>query len=695
MITKGPRLSEVPAFGKCEVTVLPHGSTAPALSGFACHMVLWIVAALFMAACGGASSKTLPSVTIVESTSWVTGAPIHFTAVETGGTNNCWIWSINGIVGGNASAGTITNQGLYTAPVSPYAGPLTVTVTACTNSALTASATVSGGSVSISPATVTLTSSFTQQFTVSEQGATNDCWIWTVNGIVGGNAAVGTITNTGFYAAPTTPFSGTETITVTSCVNSALTASATLSLGSGTSALKGQYAFSVKGRDSNGVIGRIGSFVADGAGNIQSGVEDVTTAKGTSTIAFSGGNYTIGADGRGTLRLTTDGLESSQFYMSVASDKLAFLVEADGSAQSSGTLYRQDTSVFSSSGFSGSYVFVLSGVDTNNRPNSIVGRFTSDGNGHIVDGVLDQNENCKLSEPVFFDQASYQLDATYGFSYGRSTVSINGMSFIVYFVDRTRAEFLQTNYPAVSVGEAYSQESFSNTASVLSGNYAFLMSGRTDAGSVVRGGRFTADGNGNLGSLVMVENRNGTAAVVPPTGALTGTYAIDSRVSGRGTLTFTDLRGAAYTYVFYLASGGKAVFLDTSKGFVGDGSFLAQTASNISNGSLAGSYSMSWRDIGTGTFSLTGQINLSPGSSSNASGTMDYNDSGGLNPNLANGGALILSGDGAAKNTLSIIEAGNTSKSFHFAAFAIDSDSLFLVGTDKDHVLAGSTIKQD
>src|SRR6266478_101905 len=73
--------------------------------------------------------------------------------------------------------------------------------------------------------------------------------------------------------------------------------------------LKGTYAFSMSGTDANAnpgaFIARVGSFVADGSGNISMGMEDVTDAGIVNTVQFTGGTYSIQANGKGTLTLNT------------------------------------------------------------------------------------------------------------------------------------------------------------------------------------------------------------------------------------------------------------------------------------------------------------------------------------------------------------------------------------------------------
>ena len=658
---------------------------------------LWsILAGILIAGCSSGSSKSPVTVTVSPATAQVSvGLTAKFTATVNGASDTGVTWEVNGKKDGNSTIGTVSTTGLYTAP-SSVPSPATVTVTAVSNADDNAGASatvtiVAATDVTISPAAATVASGATQQFVASVQGSTNACVDWSVNGTSGGDPSTGTITSSGLYTAPLRPPSGASvTVTATSCADSSQSASATVSIVFGTGALKGQYAFSVRGKDSNGMIGRIGSVITDGVGNVTSGVVDATTAKGTSAILINSGTYTVGADGRGTLSLTNNTAGTITFYLSLASNTRGFLVESDSSAQGTGDIYKQDTSAFAASAFSGGYVFGVSGVDSSNDPISIVGRFTSDGNGHLSNGLLDLNEDYTLSTAVSFGASSYQLDATYGFSYGRCVASIKGWSFVVYLVDRSRAEFLQTDYPAVAVGEAYGQQATSSSLTALTGNYAFLVSGP----NLVRAGRFSADGSGNLTSVVIVENSAGKATLVPSSGTDSGSYTLDSSGSGRGTLTFTDKDKGTYQYVFYLASSGQAVFQDTSDGFSADGLFLTQTNSTVSNATLAGSYAMSFRETYTGDFGLSGQVKLQSTTSGNASGTMDYNDSGTLNPNLTFTGTLSLSSDLTGKSTLSVTATADSSKAFGFDVFVIDTDSIFLVGLNKDPVLAGFAQRQ-
>lgn len=85
--------------------------------------------------------------------------------------------------------------------------------------------------VSISPTTATVNLDATRQFTRTISGTTNTNSTWAVNGVVGGNATVGTINTSGLYTPPVNmPSPNTVTIRVTSAANTARFAEAVVTL---------------------------------------------------------------------------------------------------------------------------------------------------------------------------------------------------------------------------------------------------------------------------------------------------------------------------------------------------------------------------------------------------------------------------------------------------------------------------------
>jgi hypothetical protein len=171
-----------------------------------------------------------------------TGAAQVFTATVTGtGSPSAGVtWSVNGIAGGNSTFGTIVSNSaasaVYTAPAAPPT-PAVVTVTATsvadTSKSANASVTVvCSGANSMSPATANVALSATQNFTASFCPASTSTIVWDVNGVPGGNAALGTIVSTStsaaLYTAPAN-LPSTNPVTV-HAVAGAATVSATVTI---------------------------------------------------------------------------------------------------------------------------------------------------------------------------------------------------------------------------------------------------------------------------------------------------------------------------------------------------------------------------------------------------------------------------------------------------------------------------------
>jgi hypothetical protein len=130
----------------------------------------------------------------------------QFTATVTGNSNTGVTWQAGGVAGGNSTYGTITADGLYTAPASgstPFGASITAISKVDATKSGTASVTVHGAiSISLAPNPVSVTTFGSQQFTATVSGTSTTGVTWQVNGVSGGSSATGTITQTGLYRAP-------------------------------------------------------------------------------------------------------------------------------------------------------------------------------------------------------------------------------------------------------------------------------------------------------------------------------------------------------------------------------------------------------------------------------------------------------------------------------------------------------------
>jgi Glycosyl hydrolases family 39/Transmembrane protein 131-like N-terminal len=139
----------------------------------------------------------------------------QFTAFVSGTTNTAVKWYVNNVLNGNSRVGTITANGLYTAP--PTVGTYGIKAISQASTSVYAFVPISVSNspiFTIYPFTSSIPVQGQQTFqpqicTAPDSGSVT----WTVDGVPGGNSTVGTISNSGVYTAPAVP--GKHTVRVT------------------------------------------------------------------------------------------------------------------------------------------------------------------------------------------------------------------------------------------------------------------------------------------------------------------------------------------------------------------------------------------------------------------------------------------------------------------------------------------------
>lgn len=197
-----------------------------------CSGILFFLITMMIVSCGGGGSSTpTPSVSISPGTATLNGGSTQqFTATVSNASNTTVTWSVSCTAGG-AACGTISSTGLYTAPAvvaSSTSVTVTATLTADTTKSASATITLTPISVSVSPATVSLTGGATQQFSATVNATSNTAVSWSVSCTAGG-AACGSISASGLYTAPAVVVAST-TVTVQATSSADNTKSATASV---------------------------------------------------------------------------------------------------------------------------------------------------------------------------------------------------------------------------------------------------------------------------------------------------------------------------------------------------------------------------------------------------------------------------------------------------------------------------------
>jgi hypothetical protein len=481
--------------------------------------------------------------------------------------------------------------------------------------------------------------------------------------------------------------------------------------------LKGTYAFSMSGMDTSttnfgAYFARTGSFVADGAGNISSAVEDVVDLGSTVNQDTLTGKYNVLANGRGTIVLTDTSGNTLDLTMDLQSSSQGLLVETDGNFASSGSFNLQNVNDFLATSVNGTYVFDFPGVSlsgTNVTPISLIGTIAPNGSQIITGGVFDTNDaNNGHIGPSTFSPGSYQLDPTYSATYGRGIASFGGATFAFYIVDSTHLKFIEEDPSELvgSSGDALLQSgTIPTTTAAFTGSFAYLVGGSSIStlGADASVGRFTVSGTGTIGTISYDENNNGTATHISQGSNITNaTYAIDTTNagSGRGTFTFTDTTGT-YSYVFYLYSPTSGVIQDVSTNIIADGTLLGQSGSPFTLSGLAASYAYNWNGVNNSSGNeedFIGLFTLGTGTTSNITGVLDgtvIGSSGGNSyPNIGTQGTLTIASDGTTNNTLQIVAGSPLGVTYDSVAYVVNANTVLILGTDSGQVLAGVATRQ-
>jgi hypothetical protein len=497
------------------------------------------------------------------------------------------------------------------------------------------------------------------------------------------------------------------------------------------SSLKGRYVFQVTGTDNNGASQLAGVIDLDGSSAVTSGEQTHCDVLLCFADPISGGSYSIGSDGRGTLTLNTgdpnigqqgpnpgqQGLEN--FSLVVLSSSQALIATLDdpnlqaSGESSAGTMDLQT----SATKLSGGYAFVISGTDiATASPTAFGGVLNVDsprtisGAGSLVDQDLAGTvTNCPVpavsgtvSDPDSFGMVTFNLT----FNPTTCAVSTPTIQLTGYLVDAVHIKLIESDNngsgtgsstAGIATSQGAAAGTFTNNKS-FAGKYVFGVSGDDVLGvpsSLASVGRFTADASGNLNSGFNDEFLSGL--VLEISGAFKGTYTLDSTGSGRvdSFITFSNASNPGAELIFYLTGNGNPPLVldangDANSGPLGVGAGVAypQVAPPYS---FNGRYGLDFAESGPLGAVGTGQMSVNATLTPPLSGVVDTNLSSSPNPNSPLTGtfrAIPSSGHftGTLSNTFFIQSTNNT---FSGAFYLIDSGHGFFIETDSQALFLG------
>jgi hypothetical protein len=305
------------------------------------------------------------------------------------------------------------------------------------------------------------------------------------------------------------------------------------------SLLSGHYAMLIQGFEGSGggnpiLIGA--SFTANGGGGITGGEEDTNDTISAQNLTFDStagrSLYTVGADHRGCLQLTTSAGTTTTFRFALSginsnvASRGRIIEFDDGSgigSRGSGILRLQDANSFVRSALQGQYAFGVDGWFINGNRFAhlgVVGTFSSDGSGNLSGGD-DTNINGLLSldanDPPLQGTIQPVSPAT-----GRATGGFDVFNWAIYVINSSEFFVVGMDTTETSAGRAVATGS-SFTSSSLSGNYIVHSSGNTA-------------GKANIGLQLLTMTPGGGQ-----TGTLSGTVYSDGGGNGLQTTTVSSV----------------------------------------------------------------------------------------------------------------------------------------------------------
>jgi hypothetical protein len=524
--------------------------------------------------CGGGSVAAPPppppepGVTVSPATASVpAGATQQFTANVVGVSNTAVTWQVEGVAGGNATTGTISTTGLYTAPtVPPPGGSVTVTAVLQADPELFGSALVA-----VQFSNVSFSGAYVFNFIGTDQDG-----VFTLagrfeadgdgnltNGLQDLNHATGIVENLAFTGTYSISPSGRGFVTLTSDFGTfdfriILTDRAGRALlisfdpatnGSGVIIMEGasaavvanDFVFRLEGVSDLGAIALAGRYTQDGAGIITDGVLDANNNGVPSENSPFTGTFADDASGRRTVSLVTAlGPLTLRLYPSTSDSFLA--VSLDVIPAVAGEVAPQSLDQFADTDLTGNYVFQSIGFSAD-RVTASAGRFTADGAGNITAGLFDENDTGIVRETVPFS-GMYAVAPN-----GRSTFTLisdqETLSFAFYLAG-ARGFFVRLDPDLTAAGEFQSQAPGPFSAASFGGSLGLLLTGVFGDLESDLLARLSSDGAGNLAGLTDANIFGDLFEAL----SVTGTYNVSS--TGRGTLAL-NIGGEIFNSRFYLA----------------------------------------------------------------------------------------------------------------------------------------------
>jgi len=340
---------------------------------------------------------------------------------------------------------------------------------------------------------------------------------------------------------------------------------------------------------------------------------------------------------------------------------------------------------FSNSNLNGTYVFSVSGIDTQGAPYAVVGTFAANGSGGITAGTIDVNDADITSGPVadsaITGSSSYKVNVD-----GRGEVSLGTSplgTITLDFVLEDSSHGLLTEFDSSATGSGTLDL---QTTATPSGAFAFnfsgadFTSGTADPFATV--GNFTTGSGGAITGLEDLSDNS----IAYLNESLSGTVVAGP--SATPATVLTTAFGSLVFDVFVIDSTHlKFIEMDTGRNLVGDA--YAATSTTMPSGTLA--FTLAGSYPGPNTVSAAGGFMVTNGGTITSASTFDVNNSAttiSTLPSPTFSGTYTAAGAGRYTLALSGFTDGTAYAAYPF------SGGVFLLEIDDSGVMSGAAYPQ-
>jgi hypothetical protein len=351
------------------------------------------------------------------------------------------------------------------------------------------------------------------------------------------------------------------------------------------SLLKGNYAMLLNGWSSaKTASSAVGSFLADGNGNITNGLSDGAdqgnSAPGTATFT---GTYCVGSNNLASIALTDTGSSHQSIFEAAldASDGNGHIIRYDTSGKLiAGLLRKQTTSAFSTGAITGNYAFGTVGVDNAGGRIATAGALTANGSGSFS-GESDVDDAGTVLAEQTFSSTDFNVAST-----GRGTATITSsdgnVNYVFYVVSSSELLMMAADTstpPMILAGQVLKQSGTFTNASMNGVSVIESECLDTVYGAVATVGVLTSSGAEGTWTFTGDANHWGTVETETASGAFS--------VASNGRMMWGA--SGSENPVFYLVGPNQAFYIGTNNA-VEFGSLTPQTGSDFTNASLSGLY---------------------------------------------------------------------------------------------------------